>query len=43
VLDRAQERRDDACFADYWRSRNAESIDGLPGVPVPAPRQASYS
>ncbi|QRN79763.1 MAG: pyridoxamine 5'-phosphate oxidase family protein [Nocardiopsis sp. BM-2018] len=33
ILDRAQERRDPQYFDDYWRERNAASIDGLPGVP----------
>ena len=33
VLDRAQERRDEAYFATYARERNAVSIDGLPAVP----------
>jgi hypothetical protein len=32
VLDRAQERRDDAYFAEYAVTRNASSIDGLPGL-----------
>ncbi|SDQ33641.1 pyridoxamine 5'-phosphate oxidase family protein [Quadrisphaera sp. DSM 44207] len=32
VLDRAQGRRDDAYFARYWRTRNARSIDALPGL-----------
>ncbi len=32
VLDAAQSRRDDAYFEGYWRTRNAESIDGLPAV-----------
>lgn len=32
VLDRSQERYEPAFFADYWRTRNAASIDGLPGV-----------
>lgn len=35
VLDRDQERRDPAFFPEYWRSRNAASIDGLPGVRCP--------
>lgn len=35
VLDRAHERRDDAYHAEYRRTRNAESIDGLPAVPLP--------
>lgn len=34
VLDRAQERRSDAYFTEYRRARNAESIDGLPAVPL---------
>ena len=33
VLDRAHERRDDAYFDGYWRTRNAVSIDGLPALP----------
>lgn len=32
VLDRAQERRDDAYFADYAATKNAASVDGLPGL-----------
>ena len=36
VLDRAHERRDDAHFEEYWRTRNAVSIDGLPALPEPA-------
>jgi hypothetical protein len=32
VLDRAQERRDDAYFAEYGARKNAVSIDGLPGL-----------
>ena len=32
VLDRAQERRDDAYFEEYGATRNAASIDGLPGL-----------
>lgn len=32
VLDRAQERRDEAYFAEYGATRNAASIDGLPGL-----------
>ncbi|MFC7330759.1 pyridoxamine 5'-phosphate oxidase family protein [Marinactinospora rubrisoli] len=32
VLDRSHERRDPEYFAAYWRTRNAESIDGLPGA-----------
>ncbi len=35
VLDRSQERRDDAYFRDYWRNRNANSIDGLRAVDAP--------
>lgn len=35
LLDRSHERRDPAYFTDYWRTRNATSIDGLPGVPDP--------
>ena len=36
VLDRAHERHGEDHFPDYWRRRNAESIDGLPAVPVDA-------
>jgi hypothetical protein len=32
VLDRAQERRDEAYFAEYGAKKNAASIDGLPGL-----------
>ena len=32
VLDRHQERHDQDYYDLYWRNRNAESIDGLPGV-----------
>ena len=34
VLDREQSRRDDDYYPQYWREKNAESIDGLPGVPT---------
>ena len=34
VLDRSQERRDPQYFDEYWRTRNATSIDGLPGVDI---------
>jgi len=37
LLDRWQERHDDAFFPDYWRQRNAVSIDGLRAIDVPAP------
>jgi hypothetical protein len=37
LLDRAQERSDPSYFHDYWRDRNATSIDGLPGVPEQTP------
>lgn len=38
LLDRHQERRDDDYFSEYWRNRNATSIDGLPAIdPVEAP------
>lgn len=38
LLDRHQERRDDTYFPEYWRNRNATSIDGLPAIdPVEAP------
>jgi hypothetical protein len=32
VLERAHERRDQDRFDRYWRTRNAESIDGLPAL-----------
>jgi len=32
VLDRSHERRDEDYFETYWATRNAASIDGLPGV-----------
>ena len=32
VLDRSQERRDDTYFAEYAETKNARSIDGLPGL-----------
>ncbi|WP_336923511.1 pyridoxamine 5'-phosphate oxidase family protein [Aquipuribacter sp. SD81] len=35
TLDVSHARREDGFFEDYWRRRNAESIDGLPAVPVP--------
>jgi hypothetical protein len=38
LLDRSQERRDDAYYEKYWAERNAASIDGLPALserPVP--------
>ncbi|HMD11864.1 MAG TPA: pyridoxamine 5'-phosphate oxidase family protein [Marmoricola sp.] len=38
LLDRSQERRDDAYYEKYWAERNATSIDGLPALserPVP--------
>jgi hypothetical protein len=31
VLDRSHERRDADYFADYGATRNARSVDGLPG------------
>ncbi|MDE3722033.1 pyridoxamine 5'-phosphate oxidase family protein [Nocardiopsis sp. N85] len=34
LLDRHHERRDPAYFTDYHRTRNATSIDGLPGLPT---------
>src|SRR6478752_9373352 len=34
VLDKDQSRRDEDYFPRYWREKNAESIDGLPGVPT---------
>ena len=30
LLDRSHERRDQDYFDDYWRTRNGESVDGLP-------------
>lgn len=36
VLDRAQERQDDAYFARYTATKNARSIDGLPAVDAAA-------
>lgn len=35
VLDRAHARRDESYFPTYWATRNATSIDGLPGVGAP--------
>lgn len=35
LLDRHHERRTPDYFDDYWRKRNATSIDGLPGLPAP--------
>jgi len=32
LLDRSQERRDDAYYERYWAERNATSIDGLPAL-----------
>lgn len=32
LLDRYQERRDDFYFPEYWRTRNATSIDNLPAL-----------
>ena len=32
VLDKAQERRDDDYFVHYAATKNATSIDGLPGL-----------
>jgi hypothetical protein len=34
VLDKEQSRRDEDYFPRYWQQKNAESIDGLPGVPT---------
>ena len=34
VLDKDQSRRDVDYFPRYWREKNAESIDGLPGLPI---------
>jgi hypothetical protein len=36
LLDRHQERRDPGYFDDYWRTRNATSIDGLAALPQSA-------
>jgi hypothetical protein len=36
VLDRGQERRDADYFAEYGATRNAASIDGLPGLTSPS-------
>ena len=33
VLDRAQERRDPGYFETYAVTKNATSVDGLPGLP----------
>ena len=35
VLDRAQEKRDETYFEQYWATKNALSIDGLPAMPAP--------
>lgn len=35
VLDRSQQRHDQPYFFDYWREKNATSIDGLPAFPAP--------
>jgi hypothetical protein len=32
VLDRVQERNDDDYYRDYWRTKNAASIDGMPAL-----------
>jgi hypothetical protein len=34
LLDRHQERRDPGYFDNYWRTRNAASIDGLAALPT---------
>lgn len=34
TLDRSHGRREDSFFPDYWKRNNAESIDGLPALPV---------
>jgi len=41
LLDRWEERHDDAFFPEYWRQRNAASIDGLRAMDVPAPNGPS--
>ena len=33
ILDRGQERRDQAYYDRYWATRNSTSIDGLPALP----------
>lgn len=38
ILDRSQERRDDEFFPEYWRTRNATSIDGLPALDPTEPQ-----
>lgn len=38
TLDVSHGRREDGFFEDYWRRRNAVSIDGLPALPV-TPRE----
>jgi hypothetical protein len=37
ILDQVQERSGDAYYQQYWREKNATSIDGLPGVPQASP------
>jgi hypothetical protein len=37
LLDRGQQRHDQAYYDRYWATRNAVSIDGLPALPQPAP------
>jgi hypothetical protein len=32
VLDKSQSRRDEAYFVEYAATRNAASVDGLPGL-----------
>jgi hypothetical protein len=34
LLDRHQERRDEGYFDNYWRTKNATSIDGLAALPL---------
>jgi hypothetical protein len=41
VLDRSQERRDEAYYDRYWAERNATSIDGLPALSRPSVPHAS--
>ena len=36
ILDKSQERRDEAYITDYQRTHNTMSIDGLPGLPARA-------
>ncbi len=40
VLDKSQARRDEAYFAQYQRTHNTASIDGLPALPPPGESSA---